>query len=1233
MTVHVLHAGDGYTYLTRQVASGDHKRPHGTSLADYYTAHGNPPGTWTGSGLAQLGIAGQVTEAQMRALFGRGLHPDADRLLPERTALYVSAGETRTRAAAAAERDVCLGRRFPTFTARTSDWTDLLAAGYRAEAQRLGLASPTELTEVDREAVRREVGLSTFTQAHGRDPRTESELRSWISAQAQPPRQPVAGYDLVFSPVKSVSVLWALADVETARQVEAAHHAAVARAMAFIEDHAALTRTGAGGVAQVDTHGLVVAAFDHRDSRTGDPNLHTHCAVSTKVRGRDGKWRSLDGRVLFALAVAASEAYNTAIEDELRTRLGVTFTDRGTPGRQSHLRPVREVAGIDPRLLHRFASRRTAIETEYRDRLAGYRRRWGHEPPRHVQMRLAQEATLATRGDKPAARSLAELRADWMAEARQALGVTSEDQVRASVRAAVRVPPAPVEPLDIGETARQVLETVQDHRATWTVWHLQAEAERRLRAMTVPSAAARADAVQRVVEAARDLSVRLTVPPAETAAPADLTRTDGESVFTVHGGDLFTSTAVLDAEARLVAAARRPARTPLGPADVDRVLATFAAVGSPLDPGQQEMARAFATRPRLLVAGIGPAGTGKTSAMRALVRAAEVAGARVIGLAPSARAAQVLADELGIRADTLQKLLHTLDTNPDAVDVRGGDVLLVDEAGMAGTLGLADLVDLAASRGAVVRLLGDPNQLAAIESGGALRLIDAEVGAVHLDVVHRFSDPAEAAATLRLRDGDPTGLEFYEARHRVHPGSADGVADAAYAAWRADHAEGQATVLLAGSTDRVRDLSARARVDRIADGIVDPSREVRLHDGTHAGVGDIVLTRRNDRRLTTARGRDWVKNGDLWRVAGVRDDGALDVVHARHRGRARLPAAYVAADLELGYAATIHRAQGLTAETAHVLVDDTTTRQALYTAVTRGRHANHLYVATSGTLAADVDRPPAPERDVREVLTGVLARDGAEKSATQTRRDERVAASSLARLVPEYLHAWALHAEATHQLRRVPVDVLGPDDGQAVLEDPAWPALARTLGTLADSGEDPRAALARAAAQRELVSADSPAQVLAWRLNGARAHAGAVGSSLPVGVPVPPRIGADPAMTQWLVQRAARISARIDHLAATARARPPGWLRHLGPRPAQDGDRWDEVLRGVVAYRDQHRVEDQDVPLGTRPREASRQQSSWDALTAEQRRLRRSAAAHPDDGRRAVRRAGVPTDRSSTLSA
>jgi hypothetical protein len=88
MTLHKLHAGNGYTYLTRQVAAGDEGRSPGQLLADYYTASGNPPGRWVGAGAADLQVTGRVREEQMRALFGRGMHPDAEQIV----ALEVAAG-------------------------------------------------------------------------------------------------------------------------------------------------------------------------------------------------------------------------------------------------------------------------------------------------------------------------------------------------------------------------------------------------------------------------------------------------------------------------------------------------------------------------------------------------------------------------------------------------------------------------------------------------------------------------------------------------------------------------------------------------------------------------------------------------------------------------------------------------------------------------------------------------------------------------------------------------------------------------------------------------------------------------------------------------------------------------------------------------------------------------------------------------------------------------------------
>jgi hypothetical protein len=381
MTVHVLHAGDGYTYLTRQVASGDHQRRRGEALTDYYTAEGNPAGRWVGTGLAAMGVDGQVSQAQMKALFGEGLHPDAEARIQE----ALGRGVDRQAAVAA----VRLGRRFPMIDSSHEVWRDRLNAAY-AEFETAHGHRPERGPE--RDLVRWNVAEQLFLQTRHRDPRDDAEVKAFLTQVAKPPRQPVAGVDLVFTPVKSASVLWALGG--------------------------ARTRTGAAGVAQIDTYGLVAAVFDHPDSRTGDPNLHTHVAVSAKVRGVDGAWRSLDMRVLHAMAVSASETYNTGIEDELRTRLGVEFVEReGGRGR----RPVREIAGIPAELLKAFSSRRAEIEGGYQVGLAEYRAAHGHDPPRHVQYKLAQEATLANRPAKGHPRSWAQARQAWLAQAREVL--------------------------------------------------------------------------------------------------------------------------------------------------------------------------------------------------------------------------------------------------------------------------------------------------------------------------------------------------------------------------------------------------------------------------------------------------------------------------------------------------------------------------------------------------------------------------------------------------------------------------------------------------------------------------------------------------------------------------------------------------------------------------------------------------------------------------------------------
>ena len=178
------------------------------------------------------------------------------------------------------------------------------------------------LSVAERARIRTQVAVEFFTAEHGRPPADAREVAATIAKHSRQKTTAVAGYDLTFSPVKSVSTLWAVAPAEVAAQVELAHHDAVNDALAFLETHALYTREGARGVRQVDVTGLVATAFTHRDSRAGDPDLHTHVAVANKVQTRSGKWLAIDGRVLFKANVTASETYNTALEKHLRTRLG-----------------------------------------------------------------------------------------------------------------------------------------------------------------------------------------------------------------------------------------------------------------------------------------------------------------------------------------------------------------------------------------------------------------------------------------------------------------------------------------------------------------------------------------------------------------------------------------------------------------------------------------------------------------------------------------------------------------------------------------------------------------------------------------------------------------------------------------------------------------------------------------------------------------------------------------------
>lgn len=1132
MTVAKLSAGDGYEYYLSETVSADVRREPGRELGDYYLAEGLPQGVWMGAGRSHLGLDGEVTEAQMKALYGEGIHPDAARMVAEATAGISDPAEVK-RAITAALQEAKLGRKYYAYSQPDgSTLTEAMREGL-ARFERVQHRKPS----VDeRRVIRSRVAHTVFKAEHGRDAGSAEEMTAWIKGRQKPAQQAVAGYDLQFAPAKTVSVLWAIGDEDTRKAVEAAHEAGIEKAVAFIEERATATRAGYNGIAQLDVDGGVIASrFRHYDSRTGDPQLHDHVVVSTKVKSADGKWRSLDGQLLYQLGVPASEVYNAEVMAQVCARLGVAAAEHVvTPGK----RPVMEIAGVDPRLATAWSSRSQSVKDRTSELVAAYRAEHGRAPDAKLLIKLAQRATIETRPTKSAARSLRDLRQVWRQAAVEVVGPAGAGQVlkdarRAAKKQLVRGP------VDVEQAAREVSAVVENARTVWGRHHMEAEAHRWVSAH-YRGRPAPPDLVDVITERAlTGLSLPITAPAAH-APFAPLTRADGESIYVRKESNLYTSERVLAAEDRVLVAARTSVLPAVSGQTFDRVLAQRSAEpGAQTDAGQIALARAFATSDRLLVAGIGPAGAGKTTALALVGDAVRAQGRQVVGLAPSAKAAAIMAAELDTPALTLHAWLRghegllgarqiaeqeSTEHGPASrqarralaqvaalveFDLHAGDVLIVDEAGMAGTARLAAVVEHAERAGAHVRLIGDPAQLAAIESGGALRLVAHEVGAIELESVWRFGTNGEAAASLMLRDGTtstqlgpadaanlPTAapvaagtstttssdpFDWYRDQGRIIAGTDTAMLDAVFTAWTADVTAGKTSLMMASETATVRELNTRAQAHAAAAGQITGLATVALRDEAHAGIGDIVVTRRNNRAVRLHGGRDFVKNGDTWQLTQIHHDGSIDVIHQTHGAHAHLDADYVNTHIELGYAATIHRGQGATVDTAHVILTNTSTREGAYVGLTRGRESNRAYVVTA-TSDHDAHGAPTPPLRRDDVLAAIAGRVQQSQSAHELIRAEQDRPGDLVQLAAEYNDV-AERADA-QRLAALVHAVFGPTRGAAFTTAPAWPGMARSLREGQDAGWSPERLLKAADLSREWTPCEDVAAVMSSRIDG-----------------------------------------------------------------------------------------------------------------------------------------------------
>jgi len=1139
-------AGTGYKYLLRSVAAGDGNRVLSTPLTRYYSEVGTPPGRWMGSGVRRLGGGKlapgmEVTEAQLALLIGMGRDP-------------VTGDQ--------------LGRAYSSY-------------------KRLAERTSVRVDALDPEMAADDCAAET----------ARIEAEETVAGM----RHAVAGFDLTFSVPKSVSVLWGVTDAATQERIVEAHHEAVADVLAFFEREVAATRAGVadrdGAVAQIGVAGVAAVAYDHYDSRAGDPQLHTHLVVSNKVLALlDGRWRSLDGRPVFASVTGLSAHYNALLADRLTRELGVEWEQRA---RGADRNPQWEVSGVSEELVREFSSRTREIELEKDRLILEYVAAHGRMPSEKSIVELRAHATLATRPPKET-RSLADLTAEWRRRASDRGGddATAWAATIVARNGAVPLKVADVPLAAIESLGADVVRAVSVKRSTWTHWNLLAEASRQTMDLRFASTTDREAVVGMVVDAAQQHSVSLT-PPELATSPAAFRREDGTSVFRPRHSVKYSSTAVLQAEARMLDRADRTSAPTVRDDVMTRALRHTKQRPS---PQQAQALESITTSGRQVDLLVGPAGTGKTTTMRALRAAWMVEHGRgsVIGLAPSAAAAQALADDLGIACDNTAKWLHEYDYG--RAKFRAGQLVIIDEATLAGTTTLDRISGIASAVGAKVLLVGDPFQLQSVDAGGAFALlVDRRTDAPELTEIHRFRNLWEKAASLGLRSGEVEVISTYARQDRIREGGTDAMLDSAYEAWRADVLAGKGSVLVTESSQAVRALNERARAERVVLDGADDGREVHLGDGMRASVGDLVITRRNDRTIrTTSSG--WVKNGDRWRITDIRNDGSVVAarIDARRRGSAVLPPEYIEQHLDLGYAITAHRAQGITVDTAHIVVTASTTRENLYVSMSRGRESNIAYVALD--QPDDSHTTPEPEDvSARTVLYGVLQHSGASLSAHQTMEAEYELHGGIDRLAAELetIAADAQRDRFIDLLRRSGLTAL---QRSVVVESPAFGPLAAALRRAEAYHHDLDQLVPRIVAQHGLDDAEDVAAVLRYRLEkladspprGCRLRPRLIAGLIPE--PFGPMSDED---RRAIAERKQLIVGRARALAERAVRNDEAWVRRLGAQPDESSarERWLRAVSTVAAYRDRYRITS-NLPAGAGERAASQRTDRVRAMCA-----------------------------------
>jgi conjugative relaxase-like TrwC/TraI family protein len=1009
---------------------------------------------------------------------------------------------------------------------------------------------------------------------HGRHPNT-GQLLGRPHGEAGVP-----AFDVVFRPTKSVSLLYGLGDAQVASVVLEAHHQATEQALGYLEGHVG-ARRGHGGREHVAGDGLVAVGFDHRTSRAGDPLLHTHVIVANRVQGPDGRWTALDGRDLYRHRLAADAIYRGAYQRALSRSLGVEWSVADQYGN-------REVAGIPDELVRAFSKRADAIDLEV-ERLESEGRvrtpklvKWVVHSTRHAKRQEAP-ATLAER---------------WRAEARD--HGTDVPALLCDVLGRAAAGDEPAADSEAGVAcAFDQLAGAQG---------LTAQASTFARQDVIAALGAQLACADRArLETLADRFL------AERAVSVVAERSVGER--------RYATPELLGVEQRLVASAVERQGEQAGvcsPEAVRAALAEHPTVGE----DQAGMVRDLCRGGAGVQVVVGKAGTGKTFALGVARHAFSLDGYRVLGAAPTGIATTSLEAEGFEEVATVDRLLVELNqaTRSGQRPARGGHaatepvldartVLVVDEAGMVGSRKLTRLLTHAEQAGAKVVLVGDDRQLGSIDAGGGFRGLRLRLGASVLTENRRQHQAWERDALELVRDGqiDQAVAAYREHDRVVAARSKTELTLQLVRDWWTAHQEaetaeaagepGKDVVILAWRRDEVDRLNTVCQQVMAENGRLG-AEQLQVGDRKFH-VGDQVVCGRNELRgLGVANGtRGTITALDLGqRAITIRTEQGRQVTLDPDYLNRPVPKGRRVVDL--AYATTGHKAQGLTRWRALVRLTGSEDANWLYVQLSRAKHDTRLFTIVGPEphqAAGEVDLPEREPADAYQQLATALTRPGGQTLAIDT-------ASRLdVRAVP------------TSELR-------GERDRLRQLLDQAPPDRSRVLE---------RATERRQQAEQTLAEVERAQPASSMRRRPGRGVPGDAQAAHALATQQAARaLDAELQARQAQQQRDAWIEAHPDlgiayrdvvrELAWRRRARatvaevdqPVHLAQALGPVPDSVRGRraWRHAARLIEDYRDRYPVADPDQPLDATPPRDPEQRQAWraanDALERVQARQR-----------------------------